>query len=79
MIKFSYYFYFFIQILTLAILTDKDAYTGTEGIANVTEAKEKIVLNSINILMKRGIKGLYIYASDEALRNKLLSFQRENI
>lgn len=55
---------------------DKGAYTGTEGIANVNEAKEKIVLNSINILMKRGIKGLYIYASDEALRNKLLSYQK---
>ncbi|MER2107640.1 MAG: DUF2075 domain-containing protein [Solibacillus sp.] len=55
---------------------DKGAYAGTEGIANVNEAKEKIVLNSINILMKRGIKGLYIYASDEALRNKLLSYQK---
>lgn len=53
---------------------DKGAYTGTEGIANVNEAKEKIVLNSINILMKRGIKGLYIYASDEVLRKKLLSY-----
>ncbi|MBD8034851.1 hypothetical protein H9632_17460 [Solibacillus sp. Sa1YVA6] len=29
--------------------------------------------------MKRGIKGLYIYASDEALRNKLLTYQKENI
>src|SRR5690606_959312 len=27
------------------------------------EVKEKIILNSINILMKRGIHGLYIYAS----------------
>ena len=54
---------------------DKGAYTGMDGIENVNEAKEKIVLNSINILMKRGIKGLYIYASDEALRNKLLEFQ----
>lgn len=54
---------------------DKGAYTGMEGIENVNEAKEKIVLNSINILMKRGIKGLYIYASDKALRNKLLGSQ----
>ena len=54
---------------------DKGAYSGTEGIADVNEAKEKIVLNSINILMKRGIKGLYIYASDEALRSKLLAGQ----
>ena len=55
---------------------DIGAYTGTEGIENINEAKEKIVLNSINILMKRGIKGLYIYASDEALRNKLLEYQK---
>ena len=53
---------------------DKGAYTGVEGIEHVEVAKEKIVLNSINILMKRGIKGLYIYASDEALREKLLSY-----
>lgn len=55
---------------------DKGAYTGMDGIENVNEAKEKIVLNSINILMKRGIKGLYIYSSDEALRNKLLEYQK---
>ena len=54
---------------------DKGAYTGMDGIENVNEAKEKIVLNSINVLMKRGIKGLYIYASNEALRNKLLQYQ----
>lgn len=54
---------------------DKGAYSGTEGITDVNDAKEKIVLNSINILMKRGIKGLYIYASDEALRDKLLAGQ----
>lgn len=54
---------------------DKGAYTGMDGIENVQEAKERIVLNSINILMKRGMKGLFIYASDEALRNKLLAFQ----
>ncbi|WP_371830861.1 hypothetical protein [Lysinibacillus sphaericus] len=30
----------------------------------------------MNILMNRGIKGLFIYASDEALRNKLLEYQK---
>ncbi|WP_298468935.1 DUF2075 domain-containing protein [uncultured Psychrobacillus sp.] len=55
---------------------DKGAYTGIEGIQNINEAKEKIVLNSINVLMKRGIKGLYIYASDDVLRAKLLEFQK---
>lgn len=57
---------------------DTGAYSGAEGLPNVQQAKEQIVLNSINILMKRGVKGLYIYASDEALRNKLLSYQAED-
>lgn len=35
--------------------------------------KQKIILNSINVLMKRGIHGLYIYATDPKLRKKLLS------
>ena len=56
---------------------DVGAFTGTEGIENVEAAKERIILNSVNILMKRGIKGLYLYASDEALRNRLLKFQED--
>jgi len=56
---------------------DIGAFTGIEGIENVDEAKERIILNSVNILMKRGIKGLYIYASDEALRNRLLQYQKD--
>ncbi|MDI7744171.1 DUF2075 domain-containing protein [Lysinibacillus fusiformis] len=67
------------QAEQLAIKTEayKDigAYSGTEGINNVEAAKERIILNSLNILMKRGIKGLFIYASDEALRNKLMEYQ----
>ena len=39
---------------------------------NINEVKEKIILNSINVLMKRGVKGLYIYASDEKLKNALM-------
>ncbi|MFJ7951300.1 DNA/RNA helicase domain-containing protein [Lysinibacillus sp. NPDC096418] len=63
-------------VIDTSLYMDKGAYTGMDGIENVNEAKEKIVLNSINILMKRGIKGLYIYASNEALRNKLLEYQK---
>lgn len=58
---------------------DTGAYAGVEGIENVDSAKEQIVLNSINILMKRGVKGLYLYASDESLRRKLLKLQREKV
>ncbi|WP_153721073.1 DUF2075 domain-containing protein [Sporosarcina cascadiensis] len=54
---------------------DKGAYTGADGIEDLNKAKEQIVLNSMNVLMKRGIKGLYIYAYDRALREKLLEYQ----
>ncbi len=40
--------------------------------------KEEIILNSINILMKRGIRGLYIYAADEQLRQRLLELKEED-
>lgn len=53
---------------------DIGAFTGIEGIGDVKAAKERIILNSVNVLMKRGIKGLYLYASDEALRNRLLEY-----
>lgn len=33
------------------------AFAGIEGIENVKQAKEKIILNSMNVLMKRGIEG----------------------
>ena len=46
---------------------------------NVGSTKEKIILNSINVLMKRGVKGLYIYASDEKLRKALNKAQRGEI
>ncbi len=40
---------------------------------DVNKVKEQIVLNSINVLMKRGIKGTFIYAYDDQLRKKLMS------
>ena len=42
----------------------------------VEDTKEQIILNSINVLMKRGVKGLYIYASDEKLRKALNKAKR---
>ncbi|MGL4383265.1 MAG: DNA/RNA helicase domain-containing protein, partial [Bacilli bacterium] len=37
-----------------------------------SDIKEKIILNSLNILLKRGVKGLYIYAHDKNLNKRLL-------
>ncbi|MEW6857062.1 DUF2075 domain-containing protein [Streptococcus iniae] len=56
---------------------DKGAFTNVANLSGeeLLKAKENIILNSVNILMKRGIKGLYIYAANPNLRNKLLSMK----
>jgi DUF2075 family protein len=60
---------------TLKILTenykDTEAYRGKDEFEDSDKVKEKIILNSLNVLMKRGIRGLYIYASDQKLRDRL--------
>ncbi|WP_125588836.1 DUF2075 domain-containing protein [Companilactobacillus jidongensis] len=43
-------------------------------IDNIDAAKEAIILNSINVLMKRGIKGVYIYFHDA----KIYDYLRES-
>ncbi|WP_233418625.1 DUF2075 domain-containing protein [Jeotgalibaca dankookensis] len=52
---------------------DTEAFRSRADLKNSAQAniKEEIILNSINILMKRGVHGLYIYASDEKLRKRL--------
>ncbi|ANZ58505.1 DNA replication initiation protein [Fructilactobacillus lindneri] len=39
--------------------------------------KKQIILNSLNVLMKRGVYGTYIYAHDPALREALLNSYRK--
>ncbi len=48
---------------------------GSHNIDSPDEAKSRIILNSINVLMTRGRKGMYIYAADKKLREKLLSLR----
>ncbi|MFK4565948.1 DNA/RNA helicase domain-containing protein [Enterococcus sp. UD-01] len=57
---------------------DSEAFKNREGIDNIEKAKEQIIMNSINVLLKRGINGLYIYASNDKLREKLMTIQKEN-
>lgn len=55
---------------------DKKAFSVPSTIdksIDINKVKEQIVLNSINVLLKRGIKGTYIYAYDDKLRKKLNS------
>lgn len=62
------------------ITVDISKYKDTEAfrkradltVGDQEEVKEEIILNSINILMKRGVHGLYVYASDDKLRKKML-------
>ena len=35
------------------------------------QVKQQLILNSINVLMKRGVQGLYLYAHDDRLRHYL--------
>jgi len=66
----------------LKILTenykDTEAFRGKDEFEDSESIKEKIILNSLNVLMKRGIRGLYVYASDLKLRNRLLKLQKVN-
>jgi DUF2075 family protein len=43
----------------------------------MNELKEAIILNSLNVLMKRPIKWLYLYASDSSLRKFMNSLTRD--
>ncbi len=56
---------------------DKGAFANVANLSGdkLIKAKENIILNSINILMKRGIRGLYIYATNPNLRKKLISLK----
>ncbi|PEL14313.1 DUF2075 domain-containing protein [Bacillus sp. AFS017336] len=65
----------------LKILTenykDTEAFRGKDEFEDSESIKEKIILNSLNVLMKRGIRGLYVSTSDSKLRARLLELQRE--
>lgn len=40
--------------------------------------EEEMVLNSLNVLFKRGIKGTYLYAHDPLLRKTLVSMFKQH-
>lgn len=67
----------------LLILSDRykdtEAFKGLGNQPNAAKIKEEIILNALNILLKRGIKDLYLYAHDEKLRTKLLEIKKSTI
>ncbi|PWG00487.1 DUF2075 domain-containing protein [Levilactobacillus bambusae] len=65
--------------LELQAYQDSEAFKGRQDLANdIDLEKERIILNSINVLMKRGVHGLYIYAHDPALRKKLNDMKNDH-
>ncbi|GAN67630.1 hypothetical protein AA0473_0835 [Acetobacter orleanensis NRIC 0473] len=54
---------------------DGAAFAGRDGIQDPDGTKERIMLNAINVLMTRAVHGLFIYASDPALRERLMQAQ----
>ena len=55
---------------------DTEAFRGRNEYDNSEVIMEKIILNSLNVLMKRGIHGLYLYAHDLELRARLLDLEK---
>jgi len=51
---------------------DSAAFQGRDGIAAPEEAKTRVILNALNVILTRGIHGLFLYAHDPALRERLL-------
>jgi DUF2075 family protein len=55
-------------------ITDVEAFKKRDDLTNSNElnqAKITLVLNAINVLMKRGVRGLYLFAHDQQLRTVL--------
>lgn len=52
---------------------DQEAFKKRDDLGQLAPLQAKIIFNSINVLMKRGRYGLYLYAVDPALRQRLLA------
>lgn len=59
---------------------DRGAFASRSDLSQAEneQIKEQIILNSLNVLMKRGIHGLYLYPTDTALSKRLQTLQEEN-
>lgn len=64
-------------------ITDIEMFKKRNDLNNLHEKllyEEKMVMNSLNVLFKRGIKGTYLYAHDPYLRQTLVkNFKKANI
>lgn len=56
---------------------DREAFKKRQDEMDTVASKQQIMLDALNILLKRGRYGLYLYACDENLRKRLLLLQAE--
>ncbi|CCE62992.1 hypothetical protein TPHA_0D03570 [Tetrapisispora phaffii CBS 4417] len=56
---------------------DHAGFTKKPNIHDIDDVKRKIIMNSMNVLLTRGIHGLYVYAWDPELRERLKATQCE--
>lgn len=61
--------------LNPSLYDDHAGFTRKKNIKDIDNVKEKIIMNSINVLLTRGVKGLYVYAWDPELRERLRKSQ----
>lgn len=58
---------------------DSAAFAGRGGLLEPELVKERIMLNALNVLLTRAVRGLYIYAHDPALRARLMALQAKAV
>lgn len=54
---------------------DDGAFQGKAGAPDAQRVQQRIMLNAVGVLMTRAVHGLYLYAHDDALRQRLLALQ----
>lgn len=50
---------------------DHAGFTKKKNIEDAQVVQKRIIMNSLNVLLTRGVKGLYVYAWDDQLRERL--------
>lgn len=61
-------------VVRTELVTDPEVFKRRDDLTNpaeIDEIKKQLTLNVLNVLLKRGVHGLYIYASQPALRKRL--------
>lgn len=55
-----------------ALYQDQAAFNGSKDLKDAANVKENLMLNALNVLLTRGVKGLYVYISDPLFRRRVM-------